>query len=111
MKIYAVRQTSDSEKIFEELAEKDLWVKVRKVRGSGEVGYFKLANIDDPIAEQKAYYFNFVPAYCVTNHDSFGLSIMNMTMNGGLHHYEVIFPMDVMTTEELVEEMTSGDPV
>ena len=65
MKIYAVRQTSDSEKIFEELAEKDLWVKVRKVRGSGEVGYFKLANIDDPIAEQRAYYFNFVPAYCV----------------------------------------------
>lgn len=111
MKIYAVRQTSDSEKIFEELAGKDLWVKVRKLHGREEVGYFKLANIDDPIAEQRAYYFNFVPEYCVTNHDSFGLSMMNMTMNGGLRHYEVIFPMEVMTTEELTEEMTSGDPV
>lgn len=109
MKIYATRtpRSQDSESIFHDIIGKDLWVKVHRIKGRPESGYFRLVSHKPG----GAYYYNFVPEWGLgTGYRSIALEMMNTVMNGGYNVYEITKPVEVLTTEELKSAIINGDP-
>lgn len=103
MKIYAsFRKFDNQEDIFKYIAGKDLWVKVNKIKGAPQVGYYQLIS-DDP---KKGHFFKYIPAAFVEGHDRYGLTFMRFPMNGGRGVYEIYEPVEILTTDEIIAEMT-----